>query len=159
MPLYSRQRAMKWHIYGLVLLTGLLLACQPSVHGVDTKANSPTWSVSLTISGGFTGQIQSISIDEQGMALFTDRKKQLKTRQKLGTTQLQQLEKLVKYLSDQPTAATPPSKSCRDCQRYALHFRYADKTGRRTLTDLNVTKSDATELIQALRTLTKQRMP
>lgn len=114
------------------------------------EQSTADWSVSLTISGGIAGQIQEISLDQTGHAVFLDKRKRNEIRKLLSTEDRERFASQVQALSNSTTAGVKPHKKCRDCILYTLVTTYAGIQQRRITDSLGVQRSQARELIHGL---------
>ena len=143
----------------LVILSAiyLLAACSPTAPGSnpDSHSTEVSWSITLNISGGFAGIMQTISLDQTGKALLVDNKLKSKVEKQVTKQELQTYVKLVKNLPDIPDTKAKPGQ-CRDCFNYSLVAIYAETQKRRVVDSMAITESDAKELISKLTMLAKE---
>ena len=107
----------------------VLSACQngqtaitPSSDAVVTA--TPIWHATLTISGGIKGISQSLSVDQQGVAQFTDHLNKTYKSREISAESLKNLTEMIKnYSSTNTTKVTKPT-NCRDCFNYTIITKY-----------------------------------
>ncbi len=161
---------MKWIIrssisqgrWRVVLLAALfaLYGCQNDQPAQAPQANTatPQWYVSLTISGGLSGQNRSIRINHQGVAQFTDHRRKTQKNGQISKNDLNKLAKLVKNYSTTTARRKGKSTSCRDCYRYTISTEYDGRVNRQQVNDLNMDEN-VRRLIGALKTISSEHEP
>jgi len=108
------------------------------------------WQVSLTITGGLQGQNRTISINQLGVAQFTDHINKTMKNSPVSPSNLNKLLELIKYHSTETTAGKAKSNSCRDCFSYTINVSYDGNISRRQVNDLNMDENTQ-QLIGALK--------
>lgn len=151
-PWFSRA-ALILGVFGMLFVT----ACSPT--GQDTHAtdqgqlaerhNQSNWSVSMHISGGFTGEMREISVDQTGQAVILDAKTKSKSGIQVTQNDLQTIAKLVKLL---PGRISPTKKyhQCPDCRTYELLAHVDGRKIMSSTNDVNLQDSETKELVQLL---------
>lgn len=94
----------------------------PASQSSRSAASQTHWQLKMTTSGGFAGISESISLDDQGQATFTNRKTSTKINQILPTAALIEFEFLVKNLPD-TLPSYPRNPGCRDCFDQVLEIQ------------------------------------
>lgn len=144
-------------ISGLLVILGMLTGCEPQNGASPAESSGPpkaaNWSAELLITGGFAGVHRRLSVNGQGAAQFTDRKTNTKISATLTDKQLYDLAELVKNTPVGKGATNGKTPGCRDCFQYDLTFQYQQRSGRRSLSDLMLSQSNADTLIKYLRQL------
>ena len=141
------------YILTIISLFYLVSGCNSTAH--DTNNSEANWSITLNISGGFAGIMQTVNLDQTGKAILVDNKLKLKVEKQVTKQELQTYVKLVKNLPDIPDTKAKPGQ-CRDCFNYSLVAIYADTQKRRVVDSMAITESDAKELITKLTVLAKE---
>ena len=131
----------------------LLIACNPTTS--DTTSPSANWSVKLTLSGGFAGLNRSISLNQDGQAIYIDKRAKSRVEKQVTKADLQTVAKLVKILSPSDETVRGPSQ-CRDCINYVLAASYDGTHIRRAVDTITVQDSDAKDLIKKLTILASE---
>jgi hypothetical protein len=137
----------------LLFLTQLLTACNPTAdHRTESEKN---WSVTLEISGGFAGIMQTLTLDHTGQAVWVDKKRKTRVEKQLSEQDLRTYAELIKAL---PVATDTKSEagSCRDCINYGLRINQAGTLKRRQLDSISLSDSDAKGLILQLNKLASE---
>ena len=122
-----------------VLVLFALNGCQNDQATHQSVSAAPTikWSVSLTTSGGIKGQSQTVSIDHQGVAQFTDHLNKTQKSHPISPADLNNIANLVKNYSSAATTKGTKSTSCRDCFNYTINTRYDGNIKREHMSDIN----------------------
>ena len=131
----------------------LLIACNPTAS--DTTSSSANWSVKLSLSGGFAGLNRSISLNQDGQAIYIDKRAKSRVEKQVTQQDLQDYVKLVKILPVNQALKPKPTR-CNDCINYVLVASFDGTSKRRTANDLTLGSSDANELIKNLTMLASE---
>jgi len=125
-------------------------ACVTQDNAVATTNNKKqSWSVILSISGGFAGLMRNISIDEDGSIIINDLKNSKSIRKKLNNKELQDLSDLLDKLKGTSSSSSSPgfSRNCKDCYQYKLSIRWQNSQVLASLNDINLKKSPYKALV------------
>jgi hypothetical protein len=131
----------------------LLSACNPTTPQADQAATD--WSITLDISGGFAGLMQTLTLDQSGQGVLIDQRKKSRIEKQVTGQDLRTYAELVKNLADASHAKSLPDQ-CRDCINYSLTVRYDSTVKRRAVNNLTLADSDAKQLLTRLMSLVTQ---
>jgi hypothetical protein len=83
----------------------------------------------LSLSGGFAGLLQHLSVTSRGTLIAVDRKAGRQVEQTLSSEQLRELDALLTRLESAPATENPPTmpNRCADCIEYQLQITVSDR--------------------------------
>ncbi len=119
----------------------------------SSAAAVKSWSVVLSISGGFAGWAKNISINSDGLLIINNLKTGRSIRKKMNNNELDVLSKLV--LQQKKTHSEVKgkilTKSCADCFQYKLSIRWQNGQQLVILNDINLGQSPYKDIVRFLR--------
>ncbi|MDX5151287.1 MAG: hypothetical protein R3188_02335 [Acidiferrobacterales bacterium] len=138
----------------LVSITILIIACSKVENGsVDAGLDSvATWSVQLSVSGGFAGVRQQLEVNQNGRVIAVDEKFDKTITSILGSEDFTQIRKLVEWRTS--TLSSSPEKlrgaDCIDCFIYTLVSTLDGKKVSKQYGGLNLVDEHERQLIRIL---------
>lgn len=145
-------------VRGIGLLVSIfifIVACSRMNNGSGADKgpdSSPTWSVQLSISGGFAGVRQHLEVNQDGRVVAVDEKLGKKVNGKLRPQDLTKIQKLVEWrtatLSSLPEK--PRRSGCFDCFVYKVSSTWDGKKIDKQYSGLNLVNDNERQLIQDL---------
>ncbi len=127
-------------------------ATQAQTSNLSAKAMQ-TWSVTLSISGGFAGLAKNIHIDSNGLMIINNFKNNKRIQNKINNKKLRVLSNLIyKRIKDtSEPVKLPVLKHCADCFQYKLSIRWQNGQQLAALNDLNLRQSAFNDIVLFLR--------
>lgn len=146
----------------LLFILAMLLAaaCTTAEVGVAAASSTTdTWSVRLSISGGFAGVRRQIEVDYSGRLLVQDQKLKKKVAGSLDSSELEKLAVLVRSAAAKPASTGKPRHAdCFDCYRYTMILKTGDKETKSQINGLQDLDAGKNQLVQHLLSIMRQRL-
>lgn len=133
-----------------LLLLSLVSACTTSA--TDTRVpDTPNWRISMSVSGGLRGIMQSIEVTDSGWFSVTDLEQRIVRTGRLSEAKRERVTALLAELDGARVAGGDGAFSrCADCVHYELRLVVADARTVVRLDSLNVARSAYAALVKAL---------
>jgi hypothetical protein len=119
-----------------------LAAAEPFAQTADD-----TWRLTFTLSGGIAGLNRQLVVEKGGAATAIDAHRNQQVHRQIAREDLSEIERLAASLASfEKTAAD----MCRDCLIYAIDLIVSGRTVRIRASDLTLSTSKASALVQTL---------
>jgi len=130
----------------------LLFASACATSATDTSSpDSPLWRVSMSVSGGLRGIVQSFEVTDSGWFSAMDRRQRITRTGRLSETKRERVATLLAELdTDRASARGGVISRCADCVHYDLQLAVADARTVVRLDSLNVGQSSYAALVKVL---------
>jgi len=152
----------------VVAAVALIYGCAAAGPGLSSERNgrqvspqTPPWTLSLHVSGGFAGVERTLQVSSAGDISAEDSKRAEPATARATTGELATIRS---FVAMEIPARRARSGECRDCFRYALEIAANGRLSMFEFDDVTLTGSDIEPLVRVLmtmlnRTLTEQARP